>query len=212
MPACCAFNGRQNSCGENIMRRHHFLFVTACFVQLCLVPVSNAQSSPCETVQFSPDLLQRFPNVRNDCLDVISRDGQQWAVVKADLTRTGSNAVWVKMKQRDGKLSETRKINVKPGFHVLVNGESVTIEDLPVGQELTAYVKVTEPVAALAPAANNEPLETTPLAPPPPLTAQNVQMPHTASSRPAYGALGVGLLLVGTILALLRAMRARGPA
>jgi hypothetical protein len=195
------------------MRPHNLLLATACVVQLGIVPVSNAQSSTCDTVQFSEKLLQRFPNVRNDCLDVISRDGQQWAVIKADLTRTAPNAVWVKMKQRDGKLSETHKINVKPNFRVVVNGQPVAVEELPVGQELTAYVKVTEPVAALAPAADNEPLETTPLEPSPPLTAQNVQMPHTASSLPAYGALGIGLLLVGTVLMLLRTVaRPRGPA
>src|SRR6266403_4528533 len=102
------------------MRRHTLLPATACLAQLGIVPASNAQSSACETVQFSPSLLQRFPNVRDDCLDVISRDGQQWAVIKANLTRTAPTAVWVKMRQRDGKLSETRKINVKPGFRVKV--------------------------------------------------------------------------------------------
>jgi hypothetical protein len=185
------------------MRRRTLLIAVVCLLAAGIVPASYAQGS-CQTVQFSSDLLQRFPNIRKACLDVISRDGQEWAVVKADLTRTSPDAVWVKTKQPDGTHSEAHKINVKPNFRVLVNGKPVSVEDLPVGQELTAYVKVSEPVEALAPADEREPLMPTPLEASPPQTAQNVQMPHTASALPAYGIIGAALLLAAAALSWLR--------
>ena len=174
---------------------------------LCLLammaPAAHAQVT-CQSVQFSKELLQRFPNIRNDCFDVITRDGQDWAVIKADLTRTAPNAVWVKTKQPDGTRSETKKIGVKPNFRVLVNGKPVPVEELPVGQELTAYVKVTEPMATLAPADDSEPLSPSPLETTLPPTASNVQMPHTGSLLPAYGVIGLALLLAAVALTWLR--------
>ncbi len=102
--------------------------------------------------QFSQAVLDRFPNIRLVCSEIIEKEGQQYAVVKGDLVRTGTNAVYMKFKLADGTKSDTRKIETKPEFRVKVDGKPVSVRNLAVGQELTAYVKVSDPVIALEPA------------------------------------------------------------
>src|SRR5882672_10123244 len=108
-----------------------------------------ALAADCTTAQFSDAVLARFPNIRAVCTEIIDKDGQQYAVVKGDLVRTGTNAVYMKFKMADGTKSETKKIQTKPDFRVKINGTPTSVRNLAVGQELTAYVKVSDPVIAL---------------------------------------------------------------
>lgn len=179
-------------------------------IALGSVPVANAQEADCRSVKFSDAVVQRFPRVRDACLEVIQRDGQQWAVFKADLVRTAPSTLYVRFQLPDGAKSGTRTIKVSPSRRVLIDGKPYRVEDLSVGQELTAYVKVTEPVMALAPPAS-EPLDTGPL----PGETQQVAsastgtMPHTASPVREYGVAGLAMLLAGVGIGLLRRFRPR---
>ena len=100
-------------------------------------------------------MLAKFPRIKEACLDIINKDGQDYAVVKADLVRTRPGAATIRPKLPDGTRADTRVVRVSPGFRVLVDGKETRVEDLAVGQELTAYVKVTQPQMALAPADNS---------------------------------------------------------
>src|SRR4249919_1036591 len=57
--------------------------------------VDAQQPAACQTVQFSAEVLARFPRIREACLDVISRDDVKYAVVKAYLVRTSSSGITV---------------------------------------------------------------------------------------------------------------------
>ena len=63
-----------------------------------LEPAAYAQSAKCQTVQFSPAVLDRFPRIREVCLDVITKDGQDYAVVKGDLLRISSKTARIRPK------------------------------------------------------------------------------------------------------------------
>ena len=86
----------------------------------------------------------------------------------------------------------------------MINGEAVAPKDIAVGQEVTFYVKVSEPVAAL------EPADTAPLAPMPlaeeaaPAAEPTPDMPKTASPLPLIGLGGVALLALGGVLGFFR--------
>ena len=164
-------------------------------------------AADCATAQFSQAVLDRFPNIRLVCSEVIEKDGQQYAVVKGDLVRTGNNAVYMKFKLADGTKSDTRKITTRPEFRVAIDGKPTSVRNLAVGQELTAYVKVSDPVIALAPAVE-EPLELAPIEPAAPMVAENTaEMPHTASSLPAFAGLGALLLAFAGMLTFFRVRR-----
>jgi hypothetical protein len=189
------------------LSRKYLLILSASVLAL---PVVHAQNSACQTVQFNDEVTQRFPRIREACLDVIERDGQQYAVFKGDLMRTGRNALYVRFKLPDGTRADTRKIQVSPQRRVLIAGKPVRVQDLAVGQELTAYVKVSEPVVALAPP-ENDPLDLQPLEPETSqvASAETGTMPHTASPVRQVGAAGLVLLVLGTALAVHRRFRPR---
>lgn len=178
---------------------------------LALIPAAALAQQPavCQRVEFSPNVLERFPNIRAACLDVINKDGQEYAVVKADLVRATARRMTVRVKLPDGTHSEPRAIDVKPGFRLNVNGKPTPIEDIAVGQELSAYVHVTDPGIALAPAEPSAPVEFTPVpAAPEPAPEQTVasatEMPKTAGPLPLTGVIGLGLLALGAGIAFLR--------
>ena len=165
------------------------------------------QPAACERVQFSEEVLARFPNIRAACLDVITKGDQQYAVVKADLVRVSGRRMTVRVKRPDGSHSDPIGINTKSGARVNIDGKATALQDLAVGQELTAYVHVTDPGIALAPAEEVEVVEFTPVpATPEPVAtvASAPEMPKTATKLPLAGSIGLALLALGAGIAILR--------
>jgi hypothetical protein len=175
---------------------------------------TRSQSSSCKGVQFSPDVLSRFPHAPDSCLDVITRDGQQFAVFKAQLDRVRGRTLHLRFKQPDGGRSPPVAISTQPGFRVLIDGQPTRVRDLASNQELTAYVRVDRPLMAIAPASEKEVLYVVPLIAPqvgsesPPLAAApGPTMPNTAGPLPLVALLGSLFLLIALGL---RIARARG--
>jgi hypothetical protein len=190
------------------MRRSTYLSIIGVTAVLGGV-AAPALAADCATAQFSDAVLARFPNIRAVCTEVIEKDGQQYAVVKGDLVRTGTNAVYMKFKMADGTKSDTRKIETRPEFRVKVDGKPFSVRNLAVGQELTAYVKVSDPVIALEPAESTDQLASYPMEEAAPAMAANTaEMPRTASPMPAVAGLGALLLAFAGMLTFLRIRRA----
>jgi hypothetical protein len=153
-------------------------------------------AATCADAQFSQAVLDRFPNIRKVCSEVIEKDGQQYAVVKGDLVRTGNNSVYM-------------KFETKPDFRVKIDGQPTRVRDLAVGQELTAYVKVSDPVIALEPAVATDPIDAYPMEAAAPMMAANeAEMPRTAGPMPLVAGLGGLLLALGGALTFVRSRRA----
>jgi hypothetical protein len=186
--------------------RSFCLLATLVLLPFAAASTAQAQTSACQSAQFSEKVLDHFPGAREGCLDVIERDGQKYAVFKADLVRTGPNTLHVRFRRPDGTFGATRSVKVSPARRVLVDGQPVRVEELAAGQELTAYVKVTEPMIALAPPTDVEPLDLQPLESETPQVAANttVEMPHTAGMMPTFGLSGLALLMLGGVLRALR--------
>lgn len=173
-----------------------------------MATTATAQSTDCQSAQFNKDLVARFPDVRNGCLEIITRDGQQYAVYKANLVRASNSGVTVRFKLPNGKRGKSRFIKLSREFRALVEGKPVRAGDLAVGQELTAYVKVSEPEVAIEPADDKAPLELTEISETPPPAAASgehpAHMPKTASNVPLLAVFGIGLLLAGGLLRRVR--------
>jgi hypothetical protein len=158
------------------------LLAVAC-LGLTAAGVSSAQNAHCSEVQFSADVLARFPRIAETCLDVITRDGQHYAVIKAQLQDVRGSTLRVKVKLPDGSYSPLMSVQTKPELRLLIEGKPARVSELAPDQELTAYVRVDRPMIALAPASESEPLDPVPLAAPAPALASAAPvMPHTAGS------------------------------
>ena len=189
------------------MRRSTYLSIIGVAAVLGGV-AAPALAADCATAQFSQAVLDRFPNIRMVCSEIIDKEGQQYAVVKGDLVRTGNNAVYMKFKMADGTKSDTRKIETRPDFRVKIDGKPVSVRNLAVGQELTAYVKVSDPVIALEPADAGETLAAYPIEEAAPMVADNTaEMPQTASAMPTVAGFGALLLAFAGMLTFLRIRR-----
>lgn len=162
-----------------------------------------AQTAKCQSVQFGEATLAKFPRIREVCLDVVTKDGQEYAVVKGDLVRVSSRTARIRPKMPNGTHEAARDIAIEPGRKVMVDGKAVSPTNLAVGQELTFYVKVTEPVAALEPA-ESEPFVPLPLPEPAAEPAPEPAMPTTASPLPLVGLGGLIMLALGGGLSLVR--------
>jgi hypothetical protein len=185
------------------MKSNTAVAFAAVLLTLTVAPGAYAQSSACQTVKFSDSVLQRFPRAREACLDVITRDGEQYAVFKADLLRLSGNTARIRAKLPGGERAPAQSIRVDPKRRVLVNGKGVAPSQLAIGQELTAYVKVTEPAATLAPEDDGA-LAAMPLEDAEFDQMASASMPATASPLPLLGAIGALLLAVAAILGFMR--------
>src|SRR4029453_15412307 len=88
--------------------------------QLQETVAAQAPILDCHTAQFSEAVLQRFPKVRDACLDGITREGPPYAVFKADLVRVSSKGVQIRPKLPGGAHAEARLVKVHPDRKVLV--------------------------------------------------------------------------------------------
>ena len=167
------------------------------------IGVSQAQTVTCQNAQYSSEVLAKFPNIAKACSDIISKDGADYAVVKARLDRVDpSGRVAVRVKQPDGNYSKTISIRPRSDLRVLVDGKPARVTDLATNQEITAYVKVDAPVMALAPAEPSEPFVALPIEEPQEQMAAS--LPETASFLPLFGLLGGMSLLLGGLLRVIR--------
>ena len=170
------------------------------------IAVSQAQTVTCQNAQYEPEVLVKFPNIHKACLEVVSKGGEDYAVVKARLDRVDpSGRVGVRVKQPDGSYSKPLSIRPRSDLRVLVDGKPAQVRDLATNQEITAYVKVRAPAIALAPADVNEALVALPIEEPQEQMA--AQLPATASMLPLFGLLGGVSMLLGGLLSVIRYRR-----
>jgi hypothetical protein len=183
----------------------------------------SQNESACRRAQFNEQITQRFPNARDACLDVISRDGQDYAVFRAQFERAVGNTLLVRFKSPDGSRGPLTRIPTEAGFRVLVDGEEKRVNQLARNQELTAYVQVDRPMVALAPAQTDVTLQLVPLVIVPAAeqedasapseervarTDEELSMPNTAGIAPTFGVLGLVLIVVAVCATSVRRLRA----
>jgi len=166
----------------------------------CLTHVAMDQNPAvnCQNAKFSGEVMERFPRVREACLDVLDRDSQYYAVFKAKLVRVSSSNVRIEPKLPDGTYAEVRQVKVSPKRRVLVDGRPVSFDELALGQELTVYIEVRAPMVVFPPAEKADAWQPVALEEVPPPAAP--RMPSTAGPAPWIGVGAVALLCLAALL------------
>jgi len=165
---------------------------------------AQGQAMTCQTANFSEAVRAKMPSIRKSCLEITQHDGAPSALMRATVTRVHDNGVEVRFLMPDGTQGDRRFIETNPDLEVLVGGSPTRVHDLAVGQELTAYIKVAEPVFELAqpPTAAPVPVEAKELPPAPPEPATHLarEMPRTGGPIPLIALIGATLLALSGVL------------
>jgi hypothetical protein len=174
----------------------------AVLLALAWAQPSMAQGN-CGNIQFTGDITNRFPQARNACLDVVTREGQQYAHFQARVARVQGNTVEAEFKLPDGTYSRPISVTPAADARVKIQGRTYRYRDLSRGQELDLYV----PPDRWEIAVPNDPevefvaattVTTFAIAQPAP------SLPRTASPLPLLGALGGLLTALGFVVMTVR--------
>jgi len=158
----------------------------------------------CGNIQFGPSITSQFPNARNACLDVVTREGRQFAHFKGRITRVSGNQVEAEFKLPDGTYGRPVSFTPPAEQRLRIAGQTYRFRDLSRGQELDVYLPPDrweiavpqDPTQEFVAAAT---ITTVVLADVPQRVAA---LPRTASPLPFLGLLGglftaLGMALVG---------------
>jgi hypothetical protein len=166
---------------------------------------STLAQGNCPGIQFTGAIAREFPNAANACLDVVTRDGQQFAHFQARVARVRGNTVEAEFRLPDGTWSRAVAVTPDAGARVRIAGRTYRFRDLTRGQELDVYLPPDRwrlrwrrmPFAA-APS-----VTLFVLSQPAPAEAA-AALPRTASPLPLLGALGGLLTVLGFAVAGIR--------
>ena len=173
----------------------------AVLLALAWAQPSMAQGN-CGNIQFTSAITSQFPQARNACLDVVTRDGQQYAHFQARVVRVQGNTVEAEFKLPDGTYGRPISVTPNPDSRVKIQGRTYRYRDLSRGQELDVYlppdrweIAVHEPEVEFVAATT---VTTFAIAQPAPT------LPRTASPLPLLGALGGLLTALGFVVMMVR--------
>ena len=126
-----------------------------------------AQAPTCADVVWGADALATNPGLKDNCLEVVQRDGAWYARMRAKVVRQGATSTVVRWQNTDGTFGSSERTYPPRGTTAMVDGQEVQISQLQPGQEVNVYVidngnfelpaAAAAPVAAAAPAAEAAP-------------------------------------------------------
>jgi hypothetical protein len=168
-----------------------------------------AQQASCRDITFTGPVAREFPNARDACLGVVTRDdGRQYAHFQARVRNVRGNTVEAEFKMPDGSYGRTVSVTPESNARVRIAGRSYRFNELARGQELDVYLPPDRWEIAVASNpevefAASEQVTLVALAQPTPTVAANT-LPRTASPLPLIGALGGVLTALGFGIAAIR--------
>jgi hypothetical protein len=168
-----------------------------------------AQQASCRDITFTGPVAREFPNARDACLCVVTRDdGRQYARFQARVRNVRGNTVEAEFKMPDGSYGRTVSVTPEPSARVRIGGRSYRYSELARGQELDVYLppdrwEIAVPTNPDVEFVAAEEVTLVGLAQPTQTLAANT-LPRTASPLPLIGALGGVLTALGFGLAAIR--------
>ncbi len=133
------------------MKRSNVFAILAAVSSLAVIPTASAQDVTCDSANFSPEVIDRFPGIRYSCLEIVQKGGSPHAVLNAIVTRVRITTINLKFRRTDGGLTKPIQFRPDPDYRFAVEGgREVPLRDLTVSTELRVYVPVESPVPTLA--------------------------------------------------------------
>lgn len=188
------------------MKKTILILMMVLFGGLGFTASASAQDVSCSDLVWTDTALELNPNIAEYCLEVVQKQGQQMAKMRARVVRQSVNSTIVQWQRPDGSWSPSERRYPDRGFVAHIADSEVRISDLPARQEVNVYVAspdnfsvpAAEPVAAAAPP---------PPPPPPPAPApepEPAMLPTTATQVPLLALLGGLFILLGGAVSLVR--------
>jgi hypothetical protein len=168
---------------------------------------SLAQLS-CDDLTFTGPVARQFPDARDACLGVETREGRPYAHFNARIRNVRSNIVEAEFKLPDGTYGRPITFSPDPDARVRIAGRDYRYRDLSRGQELDVWLPP-DRWEIVVPADPEQSFAAAPtvavfaISEPTPALAANT-LPRTASVLPLAGALGGLLTVLGFAVARIR--------
>ena len=102
-------------------------------------PTGLAQGN-CGNIVFGEAITSQFPNAKNACLGVVTRDGRQFAHFQGRIRSVRGSQVEAEFKQADGTWGRPVAFSPEADARARVAGRSYRYRDLTRGQELDIYL------------------------------------------------------------------------
>ena len=171
---------------------------------LAMSSTASAQMDlTCDDIEFTNEILSRYPDARNGCIDVVEVDGERYAKMTVELLRTSNNRAVFRFKHPDGSFGPTQRAELDPSWRAEIDGRSYRIRELQRGQELNLYLPSDrweadlEPVTAVFVVYNRYPL----------FNDDAGALPATASELPMFAMFGGAALVTAFLMRIYRRRR-----
>jgi hypothetical protein len=169
---------------------------------------STLAQQSCRDITFTGPVAREFPNARDACLGVETREGRPFAHFQARITNVRGNTVGAEFKLPDGTYGRPISFTPDPGSRVRIAGRSYRWNELSRGQELDVWLPP-DRWEVVVPADPEQSFAAAPtvaafaISEPAPALAANT-LPRTASVLPLVGVLGGLLTALGFAVAGIR--------
>ena len=129
------------------MKTTNKLAVLAAIASLAAIPAASAADVTCENANFSTAVMDTFAGVRFSCLEIVERNGEPHAMLKAEVVRVSSPNMVLKFARPEGGYTHPITVSPQTGYtFTMDNGREVALRDLTVSSNLRVYVPGTGPV------------------------------------------------------------------
>ena len=123
----------------------------AAIASFAAIPAATAQDLTCQNVNFSQEVLDSFGSIRYSCREIVQRNGEPHALLRAEVVRKESPRLTVRFQRTDdGRL--TNPVTFTPAddyIFTLDDGKKLSLRELAAGNILRVYVPVSAPVGKL---------------------------------------------------------------
>jgi hypothetical protein len=169
---------------------------------------STLGQQSCRDITFTGPVAREFPDARDACLGVESREGRPYAHFQARITSVRGNTVGAEFKLPDGTYGRSIAFTPDANSRVRIAGRNYRWNELSRGQELDVWlppdrwevVVPSDPAQSFAAAPT---VTVFAISEPAPALAANT-LPRTASLLPLVGVLGGLLTALGFAIAGIR--------
>ena len=133
------------------MKKTSLLAALSAIVSLTAIPAANAQDLTCANVNFSQSVLDTFGSIRYACREIVQRNGEPHAMLRAEVVRANPPKLTVRfLRTDDGRKTNPYTFSPADGYiFTLDDGKKLRLRELSAGNLLRVYIPVAAPVGKL---------------------------------------------------------------
>lgn len=133
------------------MKRIKIFAALTAVASLAAIPAASAQDMTCASVNFSEAVLETFGSIRYSCREIVQRNGEPHAMLRAEVVRANPPKLTVRFQRTDdGRLTNPYTFSPEDDYiFTLDDGKKLRLRELSAGNVLRVYVPVSGPVGKL---------------------------------------------------------------